>query len=308
MEVQEMIPKPDDLNTDFLVAKYRAAISEWKEASAFNLNFHPEYDYVQPKQDGWWVVIVLQGGCYYMVTSGAEARWRYELPEAYRSCTGILIGEYMYGTSWAQEEDRLGTIVLHDVVHFSDGKDIRFDARAVTEHKEVISKGHAYGTRLMFLEENANLLCSLFPKTSIIQTYSRANAKELWDTLPDYEGIVLKKSSSYLREKNAFVKVKHVFTMDYVCAAIVEGSGRLKGRMGSIAGALYQKEKLVAVVAVGGGFSDAERLEIWQNKEEYLYKTFEAEGKKLFKKVTLRHPVFKRWRPDKLPSLCRWPE
>jgi ATP-dependent DNA ligase len=79
----------------------------------------------------------------------------------------------------------------------------------------------------------------------------------------------------------------------------------LQGTMGAIAGGMYLDGELKAVCSVGGGFTDEIRQEIWEHKKRYLGKVFEATGKSIFRMTTLRHPVFSRWRPDRLPKSCR---
>lgn len=295
-----MIPIPNDLHPNKIVKDCRAGMSEWKPENAFNLDFKPEYDYVQYKQDGWWIAVLIKDGAVFYITSGAEVRHSFLLPAAYQNVSALFIAEWMYGTSWSQAKDRNGKIILHDVVYIC--------SEAININ--TIDSKLQYGTRLEILEHNRELIFGIFgDKAEVIETYIRFDIKNIWDLHPDYEGLVLKNSHALFMEKGAFVKVKHTFTLDYVCTSIVEGQGRLKGRMGAIAGSLYKADgSLVAVVAVGGGFGDQHRSEIWNNKEKYIGMVFEAEGKGLFRKVCLRHPVFLRWREDKLASMCRWPE
>ena len=96
------------------------------------------------------------------------------------------------------------------------------------------------------------------------------------------------------------MKVKKMNTLDLQIVGFEEGSGRLAGTLGAI----LVRYKQGNIVKVGSGFSDALRTEIWANQNKYLYsiceiqyfeETTNADGG-----ISLRFPVFKDFRPDKL--------
>jgi DNA ligase-1 len=96
------------------------------------------------------------------------------------------------------------------------------------------------------------------------------------------------------------MKVKKMNTLDLQIVDFEEGSGRLAGTLGAI----HVRYKDGNVVRVGSGFSDILRSQIWANKDKYLYsiceiqyfeETTNADGG-----ISLRFPVFKDFRPDKL--------
>jgi DNA ligase-1 len=96
------------------------------------------------------------------------------------------------------------------------------------------------------------------------------------------------------------MKVKKMNTLDLEVVDYEEGSGRLAGTLGAI----HVRYKDGNVVRVGSGFSDILRSQIWANKNKYLYsiceiqyfeETTNADGG-----ISLRFPVFKDFRPDKL--------
>ena len=96
------------------------------------------------------------------------------------------------------------------------------------------------------------------------------------------------------------MKVKKMNTLDLQIVDFEEGSGRLSGTLGAI----LVRYKQGNVVKVGSGFSDILRTQIWADKDRYLYsiceiqyfeETTNADGG-----ISLRFPVFKDFRPDKL--------
>ena len=96
------------------------------------------------------------------------------------------------------------------------------------------------------------------------------------------------------------MKVKKMNTLDLQIVGFEEGSGRLSGTLGAI----LVRYKQGNVVKVGSGFSDILRTQIWANQNKYLYsiceiqyfeETTNADGG-----ISLRFPVFKDFRPDKL--------
>ena len=96
------------------------------------------------------------------------------------------------------------------------------------------------------------------------------------------------------------MKVKKMNTLDLQIVDFEEGSGRLAGTLGAI----HVRYKNGNVVRVGSGFSDILRTQIWADKTKYLYsiceiqyfeETTNADGG-----ISLRFPVFKDFRPDKL--------
>lgn len=98
----------------------------------------------------------------------------------------------------------------------------------------------------------------------------------------------------------SLMKVKKMNTLDLQIVDFEEGSGRLAGTLGAILVRYRQGN----VVKVGSGFSDILRTQIWANQDKYLYSICEVQ---YFEETTnadggisLRFPVFKDFRPDKL--------
>ena len=96
------------------------------------------------------------------------------------------------------------------------------------------------------------------------------------------------------------MKVKKMNTLDLEVVDYEEGSGRLKGTLGAI----HVRYKNGNIVKVGSGFSDELRKQIWNHdimivgsivEVQYFEETTNADGG-----ISLRFPVFKDFRPDKL--------
>lgn len=100
------------------------------------------------------------------------------------------------------------------------------------------------------------------------------------------------------RSKN-LLKVKSMQTVDLRLIGFEEGTGKYVGKLGRI-----NVEYKGNTVGVGSGFSDEERIEIWNNQEKYLGKIaeiqfFEETKNQNDDKLSLRFPVWKGIRFDK---------
>lgn len=96
------------------------------------------------------------------------------------------------------------------------------------------------------------------------------------------------------------MKVKKMNTLDLEVIGFEEGEGRLAGTLGAI----LVRYKNNNIVKVGSGFSDDLRDQIWEYQTHYSGKIVEIQ---YFEETTnadggisLRFPVFKDFRPDKL--------
>ena len=100
------------------------------------------------------------------------------------------------------------------------------------------------------------------------------------------------------------MKVKKMNTLDLEIVGYEEGAGRLAGTLGAI----HVRYKNGNVVKVGSGFTDELRALIWLEPSDFLGKIVEIQ---YFEETTnadggisLRFPVFKDFRPDKLTADC----
>ena len=118
------------------------------------------------------------------------------------------------------------------------------------------------------------------------------------------EGIMINITSApyEFKRTNNLLKVKKMSTLDLEIVGFEEGEGRLAGTLGAI----LVRYKNGNIVKVGSGLSDRLRLEIWHSREEWLGNICEIQ---YFEETTnadggesLRFPVFKDYRPDKIKA------
>ena len=119
------------------------------------------------------------------------------------------------------------------------------------------------------------------------------------------EGIMLNDINApyQFKRSNALLKVKKMNDLDLEVIGFEEGTNRHAGRLGALI-VDYKGNK----VKVGSGFSDELRDEIWQHKDEYLGTIVEVsyfeETSNQDGGISLRFPVFKDFRPDKIKPSC----
>lgn len=109
-----------------------------------------------------------------------------------------------------------------------------------------------------------------------------------------FEGAMIKDTSSpYTQGKrsNAWLKVKAVDSEDCAIVSVHEGKGRLAGTMGHVV-----VEHGNRLVRVGGGFTDEQRRQIWENRDTVIGSWLEVSFQNMTPEGSFRHP---RVRGDK---------
>jgi ATP-dependent DNA ligase len=93
---------------------------------------------------------------------------------------------------------------------------------------------------------------------------------------------------------NDLLKVKNFEKSTFICTGFFKGTGKYSGSLGKIS---VQADILGVPVAarVGTGFTDAERLEIWNNQSNYRGRQLEVIHLGLTKANSVRHPVFSKF-------------
>lgn len=118
----------------------------------------------------------------------------------------------------------------------------------------------------------------------------------------DQEGVMINICDAPYEFKRTtnLLKVKKMQTMDLEIIGFEEGSGKYKDTLGAI----LVRYKNGNIVKVGSGFTDWLRSEIWNNQNKYQGVVSEIQ---YFEETTnddggesLRFPIFKDFRPDKL--------
>lgn len=285
-----------------IVDKFRVSMDEMTADKMLAGVLPTGYDLFQLKYDGWWVAVKILGKELQIITSGADIRKTYKIDNPLE-VEALLLGEWMYGTNWSGKHSP-GQIFIHDIVHW-EFNDMIYEQQTPTGSFSYFNALSApYIDRLRALNEIQPYFAQISPLLEKLLSYEMDTLQSMWNDTPDYEGVVLKSGLSGLGKEMTACKIKREYTADFVVMGIAEGGGRLIGKMGALSGGQYENGKLVSVCSIGGGFTDAMREEIWNNSANYLGKVFEAKGKGLFKGGALRHPVFSRWREDKLPTQC----
>ena len=91
----------------------------------------------------------------------------------------------------------------------------------------------------------------------------------------DKEGLMLNRDSKYeCKRHNGILKVKRFYTVDLMITAVEEGSGRNVGRLGAFV-VDYKGNSL----NVGSGFSDSQREEYWEIKDDLVGRIIEVKYK-----------------------------
>ena len=120
----------------------------------------------------------------------------------------------------------------------------------------------------------------------------------------DQEGVMINICDALYEFKRTtnLLKVKKMQTMDLEIVGFEEGSGKYKDTLGAI----LVRYKNGNIVKVGSGFTDWLRSEIWNNQNKYLGVVSEIQ---YFEETTnddggesLRFPIFKDFRPDKVEA------
>jgi len=116
----------------------------------------------------------------------------------------------------------------------------------------------------------------------------------------DWEGLMINKDTTYKCKRTTdLIKVKRFYTIDLKVVDVLEGDGRLKETLGALV-----VEFKGNTVNVGSGYSDEQRTEIWNNREDIIGKIVEVKYKEITsdKKTgleSLQFPIFVRLRVDK---------
>lgn len=233
----------------------------------------------QPKWDGWWTLAVVEKGLASIYTSGGRL-----LDQNVFFCnqetSGVLIGEYGYGTPWGKEHFE-NVFVAHDALWIEN------------EHSHYDFATTYYTTRLTFLKR---LITPLNKRFVIIENIDRDKVLSFAKT-SGFEGVVAKLALSKFGDD--FWRYKTPFDFSLVLTAVTCGSGKYSNTMGSIVCSAYRDGVLAECCLVGGGFTDAQRDWFWASQDDLYGTVVDVTASQVFQSGSLRHPRFKRVRTDK---------
>jgi DNA ligase-1 len=182
----------------------------------------------------------------------------------------------------------------------SDLKLIVFDMFPLDEFWNGQSK-ETYSERLFnyLLPLRNKVTSNHFENVSVVPMfYNGHDHAEIWNWLDyaennDMEGVIINLDTPYecKRSKN-LIKVKKFYTYDLEVVGVEEGDGRNKGTLGALV-VKYKNN----TVNVGSGFTDEERKNFWENREDIIGRVIEVKYKEITtdKKTgleSLQFPVF----------------
>ena len=107
------------------------------------------------------------------------------------------------------------------------------------------------------------------------------------------EGLMLNRDSKYYRKRhNGILKVKQFYTVDLKIIDLIEGTGRLKGTLGS-----FVVRYTDNILNVGSGMTDEQRVEYWNDREALIDRIIEVKYKeesrdKITGRPSLQFPIF----------------
>ena len=190
-------------------------------------------------------------------------------------------------------------IANSDKANKEELKLVIFDTLPITDFENGQSQS-VYGSRKFILQNYAQRIKALnLSNIEVVPMfYEGIDQREIWKWLEyaeqnDMEGIMINLNAPYecKRTKN-LIKVKKFYTLDLKVIDAVEGDGRLKGTLGALV-VDYNGN----MVNVGSGFSDAQRKEFWENKDDIIGRVIEVKYKEITKNKdtgleSLQFPVF----------------
>lgn len=161
-----------------------------------------------------------------------------------------------------------------------------------------------YSERMFEIEDLENAFANTENLEVVQMVYAGNDHSQIWRWLDhaeehDWEGVMLNLNTPYecKRSKN-LIKVKKFFSCDIFCTGYEEGSGRNKGKLGALI-CDYKGFPL----KVGSGFSDEQRINYWENREDLaghiVTVKYKEETKNKDGGLSVQFPVFEGFRFDK---------
>lgn len=244
------------------------------------------WDIIQPKYDGIWARLQKKhkDGNVLLYSRTSQVKTVFDLPKFPPET--VVIGEFMYGSQWAQAPERLGKVFVFDCVAIR-GLDVRH---------------LPYSERLKFARE---VVAEVQFPLELSRSFPFSYYDKVWSNLVskrDFEGLVFRKWHTPYEDPVGRRKLD--VTDEFVVLDALVGKGKNAGRLGALVVGKFSNGVLKGLMSVGGGFSDAEREEFWHYPNRIIGAVVEVVGKARFDSGALRHPNFVRIRTDKRPEEC----
>lgn len=257
---------------------------------------------VQPKLDGWRSIYIdgslfTRGGLRTANRNLERYFNRLEVVENY-----ILDGElYLHGTSFQSLSKILSA---EDAIIPNRLKYVVFDCipKKDWDNKQC---NIPYNERLKLLRQILNDKVADYKKVIDIasdEVESPIEVKELYSKYlkKGYEGVMLRHKEGLYQWKRTtlksgeIAKLKPFKSIDLKIKSIYDGEGEFQGIAGGVTVEYNNLE-----VKVGSGFSIKTREDLKNNPQNYIGKVIEVKYLEETEDKSLRHPIFKRFRPDK---------
>lgn len=204
--------------------------------------------------------------------------------EAFRVATGII-----------NSDDKDKTRICYTVFDVVPVKEFESDAPTLgyAERRKILDE---LSEQINILDSPVKILPVLYHGKDL------AKIDELLEQMvaEDKEGLILNLNTPYKRTRHkGILKIKRFYTMDLPITRCEEGSGRLDGMLGAFVLKYKDNE-----VKVGSGFSDEQRAEFWQSRDELVGALCEVKYKEVSTDKStglesLQFPVFVAIRNDK---------
>lgn len=249
-----------------------------------------QYDIFSPKYDGIWARVEIADSLAQAFSRTGQLKETFGV-----ECqnTGgfepiiTLVGEFMYGTQWSQQENRAGKFYVFDLLEMD------------LEGYWNLPYSRRYRTLM-------NLVPLLGPRFELAPVYKAEHLGAWWlknEQEKKFEGVVCRKWSDIWKDEPG--RIKLTVEDDFIIIGFNQGINRLDGTLGALVlGQYTEAGQLVEVMTCGGGLSDDLRDTIWNDKSRFFNKVVTCSGKGRFDSGALRHPNFVRFHPDKPPHLC----
>lgn len=243
------------------------------DLSEINTHNHP---ICQLKYDGIWCDAHVTDSLITYISRHGLVKKTTSIPR-HSLQPGHYIGEFMFGSEWAQDLTRKDNLYLFDYL----SPDYKSDWQKPYQNRIETLKG---------IE---------LPKSwAVVDSFDSKEKDNIWELLVapgHFEGLVFRHpQDTWL---HTLLRAKGEVTEDLMIVGFEVGEGRLSNTLGAVLCKDGKNPDMTHVV--GGGFTDAQRNRIWNNRMDYVGKWIRVIAKKKFASGLLRHPNFHSFHEDK---------
>jgi hypothetical protein len=248
-----------------------------------------QYDMVQMKMDGIWGCLIINNGQWAIYSRTGKMKADGVISDS--QIDVVLLGEFMYGSHWANVRDIDGEFYIFDCIRF-EGKNI--------ERKELAERTLCSEWAWEQCKHELEWL-------DILETYDAGEWPTLWEHYIEgegYEGLVFKDSTSEYQTRMAWARMKNVVEVEYICHSfrMADEGTKYEGQVGGVIGTFIDKDVYVTC----GGITEEMRHDFTDNPDVYIGQVFKAKGNTWYPSGSIRHPKFMHWRDDKTADDCTY--